>query len=121
MGPAPLAAPEAEAMYNRALAAGYELILAYHTQGELIYWKFDGYEPEGSYALARRMEAVSGYAVEDTPYGSGAAGYKDWFIQQYNRPGYTIEAGKGQNPLPISQFDDIYRDNIGILLLGMLG
>ena len=32
--------------------------------------------------------------------------------------GYTIEAGLGENPLPISQFDEIYRDNIGILVLG---
>lgn len=32
--------------------------------------------------------------------------------------GYTIEAGIGVNPLPISQFDEIYRDNIGILILG---
>ena len=32
--------------------------------------------------------------------------------------GYTIEAGLGENPLPISQFDKIYRDNLGILVLG---
>lgn len=32
--------------------------------------------------------------------------------------GYTIEAGFGENPLPISQFNEIYRDNLGILLLG---
>ena len=47
-------------------------------------------------------------------------GYKDWFIQIYNRPGYTIEAGLGENPLPISQFDIIYKDNIGILILGAI-
>jgi len=39
-------------------------------------------------------------------------------LQQYRRPGYTIEAGIGTNPLPISQFDEIYADNIGILVLG---
>ncbi len=56
--------------------------------------------------------------MADTPYNSSFAGYKDWFIQDYNRPGFTIEAGIGVNPLPISQFDEIYRDNIGILILG---
>lgn len=60
----------------------------------------------------------SGYTLANTPYNSSFAGYKDWFIQNYNRPGYTIEAGIGINPLPISQFDEIYRDNIGILVLG---
>jgi len=61
-----------------------------------------------------------GYILEDTPYGSGFAGYKDWFISEYNRPGYTIEAGWGENPLPISQFNKIYKDNIGILVLGSI-
>ena len=54
------------------------------------------------------------------PYNSSFAGYKDWFIQNYKRLGYTIEAGIGENPLPISQFDEIYNDNIGILILGMI-
>ena len=58
--------------------------------------------------------------MADTPYNSSFAGYKDWFIQEYNRPGYTIEAGLGENPLPISQFDNIYEKNIGILVLGMI-
>ena len=40
-------------------------------------------------------------------------------IQEYDRPGYTIEAGKGVNPLPMDQFDKIYEDNMGILLGGM--
>ena len=57
--------------------------------------------------------------MEETPSDSGYAGYKDWFIQEYDRPGYTIEAGKGINPLPMDQFDQIYRDNVGILLGGM--
>jgi len=121
VGPAPLSAPEAAAMARRAKVANYRLILAYHTQGKLIYWKYAGYDPAGAYALGRRMEAVSGYALEHTPDYSGHAGYKDWFIQEFNRPGYTIEAGKGVSPLPLKQFDEIYRDNFGILLLGMVG
>jgi len=35
------------------------------------------------------------------------------------RPGFTIEAGSGENPLPLSQFPDIWSDNLGILLGGM--
>ena len=61
---------------------------------------------------------VSGYALSEVPYNSSFAGYKDWFLQEYRRPGYTIEAGLGENPLPINQFNEIYNDNIGILVLG---
>ena len=121
VGPAPLSAPEAAAMARRTAQAGYRLVLAYHTQGKIIFWKYDGYDPAGAYALGRRMEAVSGYTLEATPEYSGHAGYKDWFIQTFNRPGYTIEAGKGVSPLPLEQFEEIYRDNFGILLLGMVG
>ncbi|MDR2753288.1 MAG: peptidoglycan-binding protein [Oscillospiraceae bacterium] len=121
VGTMPLDAPEAHAMYTHTLAEDYRLILAYHSQGKLIYWKYNGYDPAGSWALANRMQGLSGYAAETTPDYSGSAGYKDWFIARYNRSGYTIEVGAGQNPLPTSQFDQIYRDNIGILLLGMIG
>ena len=63
---------------------------------------------------------MSGYTLANVPYESGFAGYKDWFLQKYSRPGYTIEAGLGNNPLPISQFNEIYNDNLGILILGAI-
>jgi g-D-glutamyl-meso-diaminopimelate peptidase len=77
--------------------------------------------PPGSFALAQRMQSVSGYTASITPPESANAGYKDWFIQQFDHPGYTIEIGRGVNPLPLEQFDEIYRDNFGILLLGLTG
>lgn len=119
VGTAPLTAPESTAVYNFTREHDFRLILAYHTQGEVIYWKYLDYEPERSYEIAQYFGEVSGYTVEETPQESGYAGYKDWFIQEYNRPGYTIEVGLGENPLPMSQFPQIYRDNIGILLGGM--
>ncbi len=119
VGIAPLTAPESASVYRFTQAHDFSLILAYHTQGQVIYWRYLNYEPAGSREIAQYFSEVSGYAVEETPQESGYAGYKDWFIQDYNRPGYTIEAGIGQNPLPLSQFGQIYEDNRGILLGGM--
>lgn len=119
VGSAPLTAPESAAVYQFTREHDFSLILAYHTQGEVIYWKYLDYEPVNSYEIARYFGEVSGYTVEETPQQSGYAGYKDWFIQEYNRPGYTIEVGMGENPLPMSQFDQIYEANKGILLGGM--
>ena len=96
-------------------------MLAYHTQGKVIYWQFRDYQVTGARELAQEFARVSGYEVEDTPYESSFAGFKDWFIQDFRRPGFTIEAGSGENPLPISQFDTIYRDNLGILVTAALG
>ena len=118
VGTAALSAPESRAMYDLTRRVDPSLTLAYHTQGRVIFWKYLDIEPPGARTIAQRFSAASGYAVEDTPYSSGFAGYKDWFILDYYRPGYTIEAGSGDNPLPISQFPQIYRDNLGILTLG---
>ena len=93
VGTSPLVAPEAKAMYNFTLNHNFRLILAYHTQGEVIYWKFSNYVPPASIYIGEQFALASGYTLENTPYTSGFAGYKDWFIQNYNRPGYTIEAG----------------------------
>ena len=118
VGYGPLTEPEALAIYNFTLIHDFKLILAYHTQGKVIYWKFANYLPENSEEIGKKFAKVSGYTLDITPPESSFAGYKDWFIQEYNKPGYTIEAGLGKNPLPISQFDKIYNDNIGILVLG---
>ena len=119
VGTAPLIEPEVVAVYNFTRNHDFKLTLSYHSQGEIIYWKYLDLEPENSRRIAEYFGEVSGYSVEETPYASGFAGYKDWFIEVYNRPGYTIEVGVGMSPLPLSQFAKIYNDNIGILVGGI--
>lgn len=121
VGRAPLNQLETQALagYTRFLEP--ELVLAYHSQGQEIYWQFLDYDVKGAEELGKQLAAVSGYALAEAPVNSSYAGYKDWFIQEFRRPGYTIEVGLGENPLPLSQFDEIYRDNLGILVLAALG
>lgn len=118
VGDGPLSQPESLALYNFTLQHNFRLVIAYHTQGQEIYWQFQNYTPQESLYIGNTFSQVSGYELADTPYNSSFAGYKDWFIQDYRRPGFTIEAGIGNNPLPITQFNEIYNDNIGILVLG---
>ena len=97
------------------------LVLAYHSQGREIYWSFQDIELPEARRLGERLAEVSGYTLAEPAPESSFAGYKDWFLKIFRRPGYTIEVGQGQNPLPISQFDEIYRDNLGILVTAALG
>lgn len=120
VGPSPLSAPESRALYDFTQALSPDLILAYHSQGEVIYWQFQDYAPPGARQIAELFGRVSGYEAAEVPFESGFAGYKDWFLQAYGRPGYTVEVGRGVNPLPLSQFGKIYRDNLGILMLAAL-
>ncbi len=120
VGSAPLSAQESRSVYDFTLTYSPALTLSYHTQGNTIYWKYLNYEPTRSKAIAQEFGRISGYAVEETPYASGFAGYKDWFIQNFDRPGYTIEAGSGTSPLPLTDFESIYNANVGILAYGMI-
>ena len=97
------------------------LVLAYHSQGREIYWSFQDIELPEARRLGERLAQISGYTLAEPAPESSFAGYKDWFLKIFRRPGYTIEVGQGQNPLPISQFDEIYRDNLGILVTAALG
>jgi len=120
VGYGPLVSPEALAVYNFTLSRNFQLIIAYHTQGQEIYWEFQNFAPERARTIGEQFANVSGYRLANVPFSSSFAGYKDWFLQQYQKPGYTIEAGIGQNPLPIIQFDEMYSDNLGILVLGIV-
>ena len=63
------------------------------------------------------MALSSGYAVSAPEGLASHGGFKDWFLQEFRRPAFTIEIGKGKNPLPLSDFPDIYARLQEMLLL----
>lgn len=121
VGRAPLDQRETQALAGYTEFLDPALVLAYHTQGKEIYWQFEGVFVPGAQELGEEFARLSGYTLTEAPYNSAFAGYKDWFIKVFRRPGFTIEAGSGVNPLPLAQFDEIYRDNLGILVTAALG
>ena len=121
VGRAPLTEAEARAMAQLTAETDPDMVLAFHSQGAVIYWQFGGIEVPDARRYGEEFARLSGYELADTPFESSFAGYKDWFIQNFRRPGYTIEVGRGENPLPLSQFDEIYKDNLGILITAATG
>ena len=121
VGRAPLNQLESRALAGYTEVIDPALVLAFHSQGREIYWQFRDYQIPGARELGEEFARVSGYTLADTPEVSAYAGYKEWFIQRFRRPGYTVEVGSGENPLPLSQFPEIYRDNLGILVTAATG
>ncbi|MBF0709267.1 MULTISPECIES: M14 family metallopeptidase [Bacillaceae] len=113
-GKAPLTEPEAIAIADLTRRKKFDRALAFHSQGEVIFWGFEGLEPPESEILVREFSRLSGYRA--VRYVDSFAGYKDWFIQDFRRPGFTVEIGKGESPLPTSDFNTIYQDTLGIFL-----
>jgi len=115
VGEYPLSEPETSAMVAYTRANDFAHTISLHTQGEEIFWQYQDYNPPGAVELAHRLSTASGYALVDVPDTSANGGYRDWFIQEYNRPGMTVECGRGENPLPLSDFDGIYERVVPLL------
>lgn len=117
-GPYPMSEPETRSMVDFTLSRDFRLVLAYHSQGEVIFWNFQDMATQEAKKIGEALAKASGYTLDEATGIASYAGYKDWFIKEYGRPGYTVEVGRGKNPLPISQFNRIYDDNLPLLLLG---
>lgn len=116
-GDEPLTEPEVMAMADLAQRKQFARLLAFHTQGREFYWGYENLEPPESEVLANEFAKVSGY--DSVRYIDSHAGYKDWFIYIYRRPGFTFELGYGVNPLPITQFPQIYDEMLGVFLAAL--
>jgi g-D-glutamyl-meso-diaminopimelate peptidase len=108
VGYEPLCEPESCAMVAYTTFHDIDITVSLHTQGEEIYWRYMDFEPNGAEEMARRFAAASGYKLEEVPDENSHGGYRDWFISTFNRPGFTVECGLGESPLPLEQFGDMY-------------
>ncbi len=93
---------ETKALCDLCRSYSYSLAVALHSQGREIYYDFSDNTPKESFGIASTMSKLSGYKVA-CPLGIAVGGgFKDWFIEYFRRPAFTIEVGKGKNPLPLS-------------------
>lgn len=107
-GKAPESEAESRALVSLTREKEFDMVIAFHSQGEEIYYSFGENTPPDSAKLAKEFEKASGYKAMIPKGISSFGGYKDWFINEFRRPGFTIEVGIGENPLPPQQLDEIY-------------
>lgn len=119
-GESPESEPETRALADLCRGYTFRHVVALHSQGEEIYWRYGGDTPAGSHLMAQVMGAASGYRVADPEGLAVYGGFKDWFIQCFHRPGFTIELGRGTNPLPISEFESLYQKAAEMLLMSVV-
>ncbi|AUO11234.1 M14 family metallopeptidase [Priestia megaterium] len=112
-----LSEPEAQAMVKLVERHDFDCVIALHTQGEEFYWGYMNEEPTEAEEIASYFERVSGYKAVKTI--DSHAGFKDWFILEKKKLGFTLELGKGINPLPLSQISRVYNPTKAILVAAM--
>lgn len=116
-GEHPESEPEVKAICDYVRKNDFALCIALHSQGEVIYYDYNGKAPEKSHEICKELCKISGYRPDKAEGIASYGGFKDWFIKEFNRPAYTIEIGNGKNPLSGNQFELICPKVIPLLLL----
>ena len=83
-------------------------VMTLHTQGEEIFWKSGGIAPKGASGAARRLSILTGYRSSDAEGLASYGGLTDWCVQQLHLPSFTLECGRGVNPLPVTDSLTVY-------------
>ncbi|MDD4797513.1 MAG: M14 family zinc carboxypeptidase, partial [Eubacteriales bacterium] len=111
-GPEPFSEPETQAVKDLVEQHDFMTMLCYHSAGEVIYWYFGQQDDDRQrdLALAEGLAQQNGYRVVQAGREiTSVAGSKDWFVQQYGRPGFTVELF-AMSAVPVTQ--DVLRDAV---------
>lgn len=108
-GEFPESEPEAQAIcgFLRSIG-GARLLMALHTQGEEIYWDYNGFAPGAQLSAARVLARYCGYTVARPDGAASYSGLKDWALLEFGPLAFTLECGRGTNPLPAADTPYIY-------------
>ncbi len=115
-GQFPESEPETKAVCTYVRENPMDLCVALHSQGEVIYYEYEDLTPPCAKAICKALSRASGYLPDHTSGFASYGGFKDWFIKEFRKPAFTVEIGKGRNPLPGYQFADIYQKVLPLLL-----
>lgn len=116
----PESEPETKAITRLIRNIPVETLVTFHSQGEEIFYEYGKNTPEKSLLMAKAFSGVTDYTIVKNEGHYSSGGLKDWFIEEFRKPGFTIEIGKGKNPLPLNDFDDVYEKIEPLLILGMI-
>lgn len=114
-GPRPESEPESRALAGLVRKEKPAAVISYHSSGEVVYWQYGqtGKILKRDLELAEGISRLTGYRLAKEPRIESHGGFKDWFIKEFRRSGFTVEIGEpvADRPLPLSWFEKIWREN----------
>ena len=119
-GPYPESEPETKAITRLCRHLKPDTLYTFHSQGEEIYYEYGTNTPEKALTMARALAGVSDYTLVKNEGHAASGGLKDWFIEEFGKPAFTVEVGNGKNPLPLTDLDPIYDTIEPMLVLGLI-
>lgn len=126
-GKEPGEASETKALMDYTKEQDFLSTISYHNAGEILYWYFGqtGNDKSRDYRLTKELSELTGYSlIPIQTQMQSNSGYKDWYIQEFKRPAWTIEIGRTVNNKPLSQEEmlDAWKKNkkVGLWLASMI-
>lgn len=113
-GVSPLSEAESKLVANYIKQNNFDGLISYHATGSIIYWYNNqtGKRFNDDLRIAKEIARITNYSLVKSSNDNLEGGLKDWFIPTFNKPGLTIEVGKGKEcPLKISEFMHIWNEN----------
>lgn len=122
-GTEPLEAEEVKALVDFTYETQPEIAVSYHSSGNVLFW---GYHIWGLthttdftgdfYNIAQEIENLTKYKLEHPESYQQGGGYTDWFVEEFEKPGLTVEIGDliEDNSLPLTKFRKIWEKNKGL-------
>ncbi len=116
-GEYPESEAETKALTRLCRLKRFRSVMAVHSQGEELFWKYGENTPKSADMMSKILCDSCGYKRVSNQGLYSHGGFKDWFIEEFSSPGFTIEIGKGENPLPKEELYNIYNRIEEALLL----
>lgn len=115
-GDYPLQAKEAVVTAKFTQAIDPQVLVTYHSSGNVIYWWYYHSQPElveRDKRMARKIAEYTGYGLMPKEEFLGSGSYRDWYHQNTGNPGFTIELGNyiPAGHVPVSEFPSIWERN----------
>lgn len=119
-GEYPESEPETKIITELCRNIDVNMLVTFHSQGEEIYYEYGNNTPEKSLYIAKIFSALTDYTLIKNEGLASSGGLKDWFIEEFKKSSFTIEIGKGKNPLPLSDFEDVYNKIESMMVISLL-
>ena len=120
-GTAPIQASEIKAITSLTMKVSPMIAVSYHSSGREIFWNFqNGSQVQRDQYFAEKVSLLTGYKLGMPEENAIGAGFTDWFITTFHKPGMTIEICKlvEETSPPLSSFQEEWTRNklVGIML-----
>jgi len=118
-GPYYFSEPETYALKCLTEKHLFDGTISYHSSGEIIYYQYNQLNIERDLAIASKISKETGYVLEEEKQLVTGSGYKDWFIENYEKPGLTLEVSTyaGEQKVPVENYREIFARNKNVPVL----